>query len=72
MKHFKNILVQVDTRRDEQALLTRAAELAKSHGAKLKIVDVVPEFSWPVRLAAMAGYTVTVMTGTEAARVTEP
>ncbi len=52
MKRFTNILVQVDTRADEQALLARAAELAKSQGAALKIVDIVPEFSWPVRLAA--------------------
>jgi universal stress protein E len=52
MNQFKNILVQVDTRRDEQALLHRAIELAKVHGATLKIVDIVPEFSWPLRWAA--------------------
>lgn len=52
MKHFKSILVQVDTRRDEQSLLARACELAKLHGAKLAIVDIVPEFSWTARLAS--------------------
>lgn len=52
MKRFQNILVQVDTRRDEQPLLARAIELATAHQAELKIVDVLPDFSWPVRLVA--------------------
>ena len=52
MKKVTNILVQVDTRRDEQVLLSRAMELAKHHGAAVKLVDIVPEFSWPVRFAA--------------------
>lgn len=52
MKRCQSILVQVDTRRDEQALLFRATELARSQQAALTIVDVVPEFSWPLRLAA--------------------
>lgn len=52
MKRFTNILVQVDTRREETALLSRAAELAIFHGSSLKIVDIVPEFTWPVRLTA--------------------
>lgn len=52
MKRFQNILVQVDTRRDEHSLLGRAVELAKAQQATLKIVDILPEFSWPVRFAA--------------------
>jgi nucleotide-binding universal stress UspA family protein len=52
MKRCQSILVQVDARRDEQALLARATELARVQQAALTIVDVVPEFSWPVRLAA--------------------
>lgn len=52
MKKITNILVQVDARRDEQILLSHALELAKQHGAAVKLVDIVPEFSWPVRFVA--------------------
>src|SRR5688572_7550985 len=52
MARFTSILVQIDTRSDETALITRAIDLAKFHRASLKIVDIVPDVSWPVRLTA--------------------
>lgn len=52
MKRFQNILVQVDTRRDELPLFDQAVALAQRHQAELKIVDVLPDFSWPMRLVA--------------------
>ncbi len=51
MKRFKNILVAVDTRFEEHPALQWAVRLAEHNQAKLKIVDVVPEFSWIARLA---------------------
>ena len=51
MKPLRNILVHVDTRRDEQPMLDCAVKLAKDHQASLTLATVVPEFSWPVRLA---------------------
>ena len=51
MKRFKNILVAVDTRFEEHPALQWAVRLAEHNQAKLKIVDVVPEFSWLTRLA---------------------
>jgi universal stress protein E len=50
MKRFKSILVQVDSSRGAQPALDQAVSLAASNQAKLKIVDIVPEFSWPTRL----------------------
>jgi universal stress protein E len=50
MKRFKNILVQVDASRGPQPALDQAVALAVSNQAKLKIVDIVPEFSWPARM----------------------
>jgi universal stress protein E len=50
MKRFKNILVAVDTRLDEHPIVDEAAEIARTNAASLKIVDVVPEFPWTVRL----------------------
>jgi len=46
MKRFKNILVAVDTSALKHDGLRRAVELARHNDAKLKIVDVVREFSW--------------------------
>lgn len=51
MKRFQNILASVDTRRDHHPALERAALLAEHSRAKLKIVNVLPEFPWHVRLA---------------------
>lgn len=50
MKQFKNILVATDTRLDDYPIIDEAAEIAQHNGAVLKIVDVVPEFPWTVRL----------------------
>jgi universal stress protein E len=51
MKRFRNILASVDTRREMNPALDCAAHLAEQNRASLKLVDVVPDFSWPVRLA---------------------
>ncbi len=51
MTSFENILVATDTRLDDQTIVNEAALIAKSENAALKIVDVVPEFPWVVRLA---------------------
>jgi universal stress protein E len=50
MKRFKNILVAVDTRLQDYPALQWAVRLAEHNQAKLKIVDVVPEFSWIARM----------------------
>jgi universal stress protein E len=50
MKRFKRILVATDTRFSEHPIVKEAAEIAKHNDASLKIVDVVPEFPWTVRL----------------------
>ena len=50
MNEFSNILVATDTRLDQHPIVDEAAEIASHCGAKLKIVDVAPEFSWTVRL----------------------
>jgi nucleotide-binding universal stress UspA family protein len=55
MERFKNILVATDTRLDHHPIVEEAAEIAQHNGAKLKIVDVVPEFGWTVRLALKDG-----------------
>lgn len=46
MKRFQNILVAVDTRFDKHPALEWAIRLAEHNQAKLKIVEVLPEFSW--------------------------
>lgn len=51
MEHFKHILVATDTRLDDHPIVSEAAEISQQSGASLKIVDVVPEFSWFARLA---------------------
>jgi nucleotide-binding universal stress UspA family protein len=50
MRRFKSILVATDTRLDRQPVLHTAAEVAINNKASLKIVDVVPDLSWAVRL----------------------
>ncbi len=50
MKCFQNILVATDTRLEEHPIVEEAAEVAVHNGASLKIVDVVPDFPWTVRL----------------------
>ena len=52
MNYFRNILVHVDSRAAVHPILDRAVELAKEHGSSIKVVDVVPDFSWPIRVAA--------------------
>ncbi len=51
MEQFKHILVATDTRFDDHPIVGEAAEIARQTGASLKIVDVVPEFSWIARLS---------------------
>ena len=51
MKRFKKILVATDTRLDDHPIVDEAAEIAQHNGATLKIVDVVPEFPWTIRLS---------------------
>lgn len=51
MKRFQNILVSVDTRFEEHPALQWAVRLAEHSRATLKLVDVVPEFSWIAKLA---------------------
>ncbi|QDU98879.1 universal stress protein [Lignipirellula cremea] len=50
MKRFKKILVATDTRFSDHPIVQEAAEIALRNNASLKIVDVVPEFPWTVRL----------------------
>lgn len=51
MGYFKNILVHVDGRDDARDLLACAVELARHHQAKLKLVDILPQASWPAKFA---------------------
>ena len=51
MKRFQNILVPIDTRFEEHPALQWAVRLAEHNQAKLKLVEVVPELSWIMRLA---------------------
>lgn len=50
MRSFMSILVATDTRLDDQSIVDSAAGWAKSSGASLKLVDVVPLFPWTARL----------------------
>jgi len=52
MSYFRNILVHVDSRATSHPVLDRAVELAKEHSSNIKVVDIVPDFSLPVRPAA--------------------
>lgn len=51
MERFRNILVAVDSEFEKQPALESAIRLAEQNQAKLKVVDVVPDYSWAVRLA---------------------
>lgn len=51
MKPFKNILVATDTRLKNQSIVDEAVVLARRDGGSLMFVDVVPPFSWAVRMA---------------------
>lgn len=51
MEQFRNILVAADTRLDSHPIVDEMAEIALVSGAKLKIIDVVPEFPLAARLA---------------------
>lgn len=51
MKLFKNILVATDTRLEKHPIVDEAAVLARQSGGSLMLVDVVPAFSWAVRIA---------------------
>ena len=50
MSSFKNILVFVDTHAEKESPIHFATQLALETGAKLKIVDIIPDYSWPVHL----------------------
>lgn len=50
MKKFHNILVATDTRLESHPIVAEAAEIAGHFDAKLKIVDILPEYSWAARL----------------------
>ena len=52
MSYFRSILVHVDSRSTSHAVLHRAVDLAKAHGSTITVVDVVPDFSWPIRMAS--------------------
>jgi len=49
MKRFHNILVAVDTRFEEQPALQWSEQIVKNNQAKLKIIDIVPDYSWLTR-----------------------
>ncbi|MDA1014240.1 MAG: universal stress protein [Planctomycetota bacterium] len=51
MKRFQNILVPIDTRFEKHPALQWAVRLAEHNQARLKLVEVVPELPWIVRLA---------------------
>ena len=50
MQTFKKILVATDTRYEEQPLISEGARLAAQNNAQLTLVDVLPDFSWPVKM----------------------
>lgn len=50
MKHFKNILVAVDSDAPDSPALHQAVALAVHNQARLKLVDVVREFGWLKRM----------------------
>ena len=50
MKPFKKILVVTDTRLEKHPVVDGAAALARQSGGSLMLTDVVPAFSWVVRM----------------------
>jgi nucleotide-binding universal stress UspA family protein len=53
MYRFQNILAAVDTRYNEHPAWEQALLLARRTGAQVTVVDVVPDFGWPARLAGV-------------------
>ena len=51
MKRFQSVLVAMDMRLEEHPALQWAIRLAEHNQAKLTVIDVVPDFSWIMRLA---------------------
>ena len=50
MNQFKRILVAIDTRLKHHPIFDEALEIAKQTGATIKLMDIVPEFPWIVRV----------------------
>ena len=50
MKRFKNILLLAGGEGWEETALKRAVTIAKNNKAKLKVVDVIEELPWEVRM----------------------
>lgn len=55
MPKLTNMLLHIDTLADTHPALDGALDLARSQGASLTVVDIIPDFSWPVRLV-IGGY----------------
>jgi len=51
MKRFKKILVATDCRLRHHPIVEEAADIALQNEATLRIVDVVPEFSWFAKMS---------------------
>ena len=70
MSTFQNILAYIDTHSENEAELNTAINMAKHAGARLKIVDIVPNFSWPMHLL-LGGFerTIELVTGDKAGRL---
>jgi nucleotide-binding universal stress UspA family protein len=51
MNRFRNILVAIDTRFDQHQVVMEAAKLAEKSGARITIIDVLPEFSWELKMS---------------------
>lgn len=49
MVRFRHILATIDTRFDDESVFQEACRLAQVAEARLTLLDVVPEFSWPAR-----------------------
>ncbi|MBM3997956.1 MAG: hypothetical protein FJ297_00190 [Planctomycetes bacterium] len=50
-KRFKNILAVVDTGFPRHPALEKASDLARRNGARLVVVDIVPDFGWSARVS---------------------
>ncbi len=51
MQRFQNIIVAIDTLRDQHPALQWAVRLAEQNQAKLKIVDVLPDLPWLAKVS---------------------
>ena len=49
LKRFKKILVATDTRLENNPIIEEAVEIATHNEASLKIIDIVPPFTWMSR-----------------------